>query len=333
MRKLLTAARAAGVAAALLIPAIAFADGPAVQTPDVAAPPIVRAAPAPAPTSQPAPAPTAEPAAAPAAGRTGQIQLLDGAVLLNVPAGYRFYGPPEAQAFLTRNRAAAPAGQVLGLIAPASTRIDEPGAWGSVVSYDTLGYVSADSAGGLTASTFEADVRAVRASQNRPFEGFAVQPAFDPASASLSWAERAAAPGSGGSDLRHEQRLLGRRGVAGLTTIGSADQQGQIVTAAPDLSSMVSFPEGARYASFEAASDAVSPFTVPSLVTGVAPAQPALIADSASAGAAADGRGGGLQGAFPWIAIGLVVLGGAGYFATRERSKKEAEANLVPEEE
>jgi uncharacterized membrane-anchored protein len=322
MRNLITAAALA--VATLIIPVVALADGPAVQTPDVAAPPVPHATPAPA----------AQPAATPAEGRSGQIPLMDGAVTLNVPAGYRFYGPPEAQAFLTRNHAAVPAGRVLGLIAPARTDINSPGAWASVVSYDTLGYVAGDTAGGLTAPTFEADVRAVRASQNRPFEGFAVQPAFDPAGASLSWAERAAPPGAGGSDLRHEQRILGRHGVTGLTTIGSADQQGQIVTAAPDLYAMVSYPEGSRYSDFQSGSDQVSAFTAPSLVTGVAPAQPALIADTASAGgAAADGGGGGLQGAFPWIAVGLIVLGGAGFFATRGRSRKEAEANLAPEEE
>ncbi len=323
MRKVLGRLCALAVLAASAVSGSAYADGKPKPTPDVAAPP-VRAAPVAAPAAT---------AAAPV-GRAGVIALADGLISLTVPAGYRYYSPAEARAFLERNRAAAPAGQILGLVAPAAERIDQPGAWGSVVSYDTLGYVAADTASGLTAANFEADVRAVRASQNRPFEGFAIQPAFDPTGASLSWAERAAPPGAGGSDLRHEQRILGRSAVAALTTIGAAAQQAQIATAAPDLYAMVSFAEGQRYGDFVAASDQPSTFTLPALVTGVAPAETAIVAEAASAGGAGAGsRAGGVGGIFPWIAGGVIALAGLGYLATRGRAKKEAEANLAPEED
>lgn len=321
MKTLFSATRALVMGALLLAAPAALADGPAESTPDVAAPP-VRAAPLPQPTAEPA-----------ATGRSGQILLRNGEVVLNVPETYKFYSADEARAFLTRNNAAVPSGEVLGLIAPVNARLDAPDTWATVLSYEPIGYVRADTAGALTDTTFEADVRAARQTQNRPFEGFAAQPAFDEAGAGLAWAERAAAPGAGGRDLRHEQRLLGRRGVAGLTSIGSADQQGAIAAAAPDLVAMTGFGAGNTYADFQTASDQVSTYSVPGLVTGVPTSDPALLADTASAGAAADVQGGGgLQGMYPWIALGVAVLAGGGYLLMRRRAAAGPDPNLTPEE-
>lgn len=312
-------------ACALLFAPFAFADGPAQPEPDMAAAP-VRAAPTP---------PAAEPAAQPA-GQSGQISLMNGALTLNLPDGYVFYPAEAAYAFLQRNNAAAPNGTVLGLVAPAATQINDAGAWGTIVSYDELGYVRTDTVGALSEPTFEADVREARTAQNRPFEGFSVNPGFDAATNNLTWAERAAAPGAGGRDLRHEQRQLARRGVAGLTTIGSADQLGDITAAAPQIAGFVSFAEGSRYADFNAATDQVSRYSAPGLITGVPATEPNLVAETAATDGAdtqASGLfgGGGLQGLFPWIAGGVVVLAGAGYLLFRRRGGR-ADDNLDPED-
>jgi uncharacterized membrane-anchored protein len=309
MRKRLTLALLAAFACLAAGPA--SADGPGAAGPDVAAPP-VRAAPLPS-------------TAAPTDGRVGVIPLADSAIALNVPQGYRFYSAEEALAYLQRNNAAAPGGTVLGLIAPAGTNVRQPGTWATVISYDAIGYVQAETAAGLSDANFEADVRAARASQNRAFEGFAATPAFDAAAPTLVWAERAAAPGSGGPDLRHEQKVLGRSGVACLTSIGSADQMAEIAAAATDLRAMLSFPEGQRHADFQPASDQVSAYSVPGLVTGVA-AAPQALSDSSAAGGSGQTNFGGLSGWFPWIALGVIVLAGGGYLFMRGRGEEDEEA-------
>ena len=293
----------------------AFADGRGNPGPDVAAPP-VRTAPAP---QTPAPQ-----------GRSGQIDLNNG-LSLNVPDGYRFYSAEEAYAFMQRNNAQGPAGTVLGLLAPASERIDRPGAWATVVSYQDIGYVPGNTASGLAAPTFEADVRAARQTQNRAFEGFAVQPAFDDSAANLAWAERSAAPGSGGKDLRYEQKKLGRHGVACLTSIGSADQMAAMMAAAPDLIAMINFGEGQRYADYVAGTDPVSAYTVPALVTGVPPAastNPQALASTTTTVTQSQMSFAGMSGYFPWVALGLVVLAGLGYLFTRRR----ADPNMTPDQ-
>jgi len=300
---------------ALCFAAPALADGTGTAGPNVAAPP-VRAAPI---------APRTEGAAAPV-GQTGQIALMNGALTLNVPDGYRFYPTPVAEAYIARNQAARPDGTVLGLIAPANARVDQGDDWATIVSFDSIGYVQPETAAGLTDTNFETDVRTARQNQGRAFEGFAVPVAFETTAPSLSWAERSAAPGQGGRDFRHEQKMLGRTGVACLTSIGSADQMGAIVAAAPDMQGMVVFSEGNRHADFQPASDTVSTYSVPGLVTGVPQAQPQAAVDT-PAGQTAFG---GLSGWFPWIAFGVIALAGGGYLLMRRRKSDEDE-NIIPE--
>jgi uncharacterized membrane-anchored protein len=310
MRKNLT--RAVLAAIALLVAPAAYADGRGDAGPDAAAPP-VRAAPATDP-------------AVPAEGRSGVVPLGEEAVL-NVPESYRYYSAAEAHAFLQRNNAAAPSGTVLGMVAPASADIRAPGTWATIVSYDALGYVQPETAAGLSDAGFEGQVREARTEQRRTFEGFITAPAFDATAPHVVWAERTAAAGAGGKDLRYEQKSLGRYGVAALTSIGSADQLGEITAAAADLQAMMSFPEGRRHADFQAGADQVSAYSVPGLVTGVpTPAQ------SVAQVASTEGQTsfGGLSGWFPWIALGIVVLAIFGYVFMRNRKKDEEEADAEP---
>jgi uncharacterized membrane-anchored protein len=301
-------ARALLAALSLFIATPAFGDGRGDAGPDRAAPP-VRAAPV-----QPSADATPE-------GRNGLIPLNDGGLTLNVPDGYRFYSAEEALAFLQRNNAATPDGAVFGLIARAGDDIRQPGVWATVVSYDAIGYVQPETASGLSDATFEQSVRDARTQQNRAFEGFIAQPAFDASAPTLAWAERSAAPGAGGKDLRYEQKALGRHGVACLTSIGSADQIDEITSAAAALRDMLSFREGERHSDFQAASDQVSTYSVPGLVTGVPNAQPQALAENA-ANQAQTGFGG-LAGWFPWVAGGAMVLALAGYMMMRRRREPE----------
>lgn len=305
MRKNLMRALLAALAV-LLAPATAHADGRGNPGPDVAAPP-VRAAPVQQPQQQPTAAPQ---------GRTGVIPLNNGELTLNVPQGYRYYSAEEAYAYLQRNNAAAPSGTVVGMVARNGADIRAAGTWATIVSYDAVGYVQSETASGLSDAAFEAQVREARTTQNRAFEGFIAEPQFDATAPHVVWAERTAAPGAGGKDLRYEQKSLGRYGVAALTSIGSADQMPEIQQASDDLQAMLSFPEGRRHTDFQAANDQVSQYSVPGLITGVPTAQPQAVADTISSGQT---NFGGLAGWFPWVALGVVGLALAGYMFVRRR--------------
>jgi hypothetical protein len=98
-----------------------------------------------------------------------------------------------------------------------------------------------------------------------------------------------------------------------------------MVAASPDLVGMVQFSEDQAYGAFEAASDPASAYGVPQLVTGVSGSADHLIAEGASVNGGTRG-GGGLAGLFPWIALGVIALAGAGFLMTRKR----ADPNLAP---
>lgn len=312
--------RATLAALALFMAAPAYADGPGDGGPNEAAPPVRAAPTTPPPTTTP---PAAQPAAAPV-GRTGVVPLGDGGLSLNVPANYRFYPAAEARAFAQRANQQVPAGEIYGLLARNGDDIRAAGTWATIVSYEPIGYVQSETASGLGDANFETQVRDARQTQNRRFEGFATAPSFNAESPYVVWGERVAAPGgAGGKDLRYEQKILGREGVAGMTSIGSADQQPAIAAAAGELRAMLSFPEGKRHGDFQAASDTVSEYSVPGLVTGVAtPRAPSLVnvAETTGTGQTAFG---GLSGYFPWIALGVVILAGGGYLLMRRRDDDE----------
>jgi hypothetical protein len=107
-----------------------------------------------------------------------------------------------------------------------------------------------------------------------------------------------------------------------MTSIGSADQQPAIAAAAAELRGMLTFAEGKRYTDFQAASDTVSDYSVPGLVTGVPTPRQQLVnvAETTGSGQTAFG---GLSGYFPWIALGVVVLAGGGYLLMRRRNEDE----------
>ncbi|MGE3143161.1 MAG: DUF2167 domain-containing protein [Hyphomonadaceae bacterium] len=282
--------------------------------------------------------PVAEATAA-AEPQTGQIALLDGAVTLNVPAGYQFWPATEAQAYLQRANAQAPRGQVLGVIAPVDARPTQADFWGSIVSYEPVGYVPPGGAAELQAATFIDEVRAARQADNRPFLNFATAPAFDP-TGSLTWAETTVASGPNVRDLRHEQRLLGRTGVVSLTTLARSDQLGQVTSAGPNFASMVSFPQGARYADYNPQTDQTSIFDLAGLVANrTADGAVAEIAGMEAPqgfvqqNSTTETTGGGLQGWFPWIAIGVVVLAAIGWFAMGRRNRDIDQDGLADEDE
>ncbi|MGE0045458.1 MAG: DUF2167 domain-containing protein [Hyphomonadaceae bacterium] len=308
---------AALLGAALTVPALA--DGPP-ETPAYQPPPAQQQGQtAPAPSDASVRAAPLQPAAD-ASPRTGQVTLPNG-VTLNVPAGFHLLSAAEAQAFLQRANQPAPRGDILGLLAPIGADPAAADFWGSVISYDAIGYVPPNNAAALSARNFEADVRAARQGAGRTFVNFEQAPAFDPAG-SLSWAERTAQPAEGVRNVRHEQRMLGRSGVLGLTTIGRSDQLGQMIAAIPTFVQSLAFAAGQRYAD-ATDQDRRAPYDLPGMVTGVPRAEAATTTAQGfvQTNAASEKGGAGLQGLFPWIAIAVVLLAALGWFAMGRRNR------------
>jgi uncharacterized membrane-anchored protein len=360
MRKSATWICLLAVSAFAFAPISAQADGPdelsrtqPAVTPPVTPPPSPAARPAaapttpttttPAPTTPAAPtpaAPVATPTATPAGpeGRSGVIALPAGDLSLNVPTSFSFFGPDVARAHLARVGAPLPAGELLGLLAPRGSSLDSPGFWGSVVSYQPIGHVSADTASGLSDGGFERSVRDARAAAGRAFEGFESNPSYTPTATALSWVERSARPSRTAQTVRYEQRLLGRNGVAAQTIVAREDQLGEIKASAPSMLSMMSFAPGQRYGDYVQASDAASSYTVPGLVTNLPTASPVGEVASVAGGTGAQSAKSAPAGApqtnyLPWLLGGLALVGGLGWLALGNRGRRDDDDRIYTEDD
>jgi hypothetical protein len=227
------------------------------------------------------------------------------------PQGWRVYSPEEARTYLRSANAALPAGEIAGMIALDGTAPTATDFWGTVISYQPIGYVPPENAAYLSAPAFIDEVRAARQQAGRPFEGFATPATFDANGSLLSWAERTA---PAGRNFRHEQRLLGRPGVISLTTVAAATQQPAIAANLSVVRTAVAFPATQRYRDV-VPGDPTARFDLPGLITGREKA-------NAVASPAASGTGipvttnaitpqpaaGGLSSWLPWLGLGLLAL-------------------------
>lgn len=354
-RQVLCAAFVAAVTIGLVAGQPVFADGPgglergaiARMAPPVPTPPPPPPAPAAAPkveappavvatpVAPPPPPPAAEPAStavatATAVPATGVAEASNLPFAIVAPQGWRVYTPEEARTYLRSANAALPAGEIAGMIALEGTTPTAADFWGTVISYQPIGYVPPENAAYLSAPAFVNEVRAARQQAGRPFEGFATPATFDSNSSALSWAERTA---TSGRNFRHEQRVLGRPGVIGLTTVALASQQPAIAANLTTIRNAVSFSAPQRYRDVTPG-DATARFDLPGLITGREKA--GAVASPAASGtgvpvttnATTPQTAAGLGSWLPWLGLGLLALILLGWLlmgGDRRRRREEAE--------
>lgn len=299
------------------------------------------------------PQPSAKAAAIPAKqaetyGQTGTVDLAGGKLRLVMPAGYYFLPASEAQNYLRRIGAAPPSGEVLGMVAPVGSRPIAPDFWGAVISYNPLGRVAEEQNERLADPFFVEEVRGVRPPAPKLL-AFSIPPAYAQPTRSMTWAEKYEAPMASSRAIRHEGRLLGRRGVAGATLDAKPEQFAGLEGPTGDILRMLSFNPGDRYQD-AAAADPTPMFDLPGVVT----LKPKSAA--AAAPAPAPQQGGGLSATapepqaiepeknganplvaildwLPWIGGGLVILGLIPLVGRifRRRETVRADPNIVPE--
>jgi hypothetical protein len=271
-------------------------------------------------------------------GRNGEIPLANGSLRLFVPATHTFYTAQEATAHLQRIGAQTPSGEVLGMIAPATSRPLDETFWGAVISINPLGHVAEERGDRLSAPDFPDEVRAARPAPAPRLESFAVLPSADPVRHTVTWTERYPAANATVRSVRTEQRILGRDSVAGITIDGRGDQIGAITGALPEISRMVTFTPGKAYGDYASGSDPAPAYDLPSLLT--------LKAKPAAAGATPQAQTSAEPGTapaaaldmatvtkwLPWAGAGLLVLALIPWLVGRSRRRTvvEADPNLVP---
>jgi uncharacterized membrane-anchored protein len=202
-------------------------------------------------------------------GQTGQFNLAGGEIRLTVPQGYLFYPASEAKAHLQRIGAPAPNGEVLGMVALAQgPRPVDDNFWGAIISFEPIGYVAEERANRFVSADFLQEVQAARGNaQGRQLQAFALPPAHDPNRHIVSWTEQYPATTQTARALRNEQRLLGRRGVAGTTVVARPDQMPTVNAAAPYMLNMIAFAPDRTYSSYKPSADPAAIYDLPGVIS------------------------------------------------------------------
>lgn len=209
--------------------------------------------------------------------KTGTVALDGGIATLNIPRGYRYLGPADANRVLTQAWGNPPGEAPLGMIFPASASPLADDSWGVVVTFAEDGYVSDEDAADIDYAALLKEMQAATVEENkaRTQAGYpsvdivrwATTPRYDAAAHKLFWAEEIRFGGEPEHTLNYRIRALGRRGVLELNAVGSMGQLSAIERDMQAVLGFVSFNEGHRYADY-VEGDKVAAYGIAALVAG-----------------------------------------------------------------
>ncbi len=211
--------------------------------------------------------------------RQGEILLHDNVARLTVPSDMRFLDGGDAQTVLSRLWGNPPDKDVLGLLVPANVTPLEAECWAVVITYEEGGHVKDDDAQKIDYDDLLKEMQkatgkanAERAKQGyAPISivGWAEPPRYDRASHKLYWAKNIHFGDARENTLNYNIRVLGRKGVLVLNTVGTMSQLPQIDKKTPEILQAFDFTQGNRYADFNpAAGDKMAEYGIAALVAG-----------------------------------------------------------------
>jgi uncharacterized membrane-anchored protein len=210
--------------------------------------------------------------------RTGHVTLQGGMAAFDLPAGFRFLGPKDAQFLLTEIWSNPPDSSVLGIIFPAGATIhDNP--YAVVVSYAEDGYVKDDEAKTIDYSKLLTQMQQSVREENPERQkagyptvqllGWADPPNYDAETHKLYWAKRLKFSNYDREVLNYDIRVLGRRGVLVLSMIADMAAIDSVKAGRPEILEATSFTAGNRYADFnEKRGDKVAEYGIAALIAG-----------------------------------------------------------------
>lgn len=210
--------------------------------------------------------------------QTGSIPVKGGLATLNLPAGYRFLGPEDAQRVLVEAWGNPPGESVLGMVFPPKTGPFSETGWGVIVEYSDDGYVDDEEAQGIDYAKLLGEMQEATREENSErvengyeaveLVGWAASPRYDAASQKLYWAKELKFGDAPGRTLNYDIRVLGRRGVLSLNAVAAMEQLPQVERGMQELLGFVEFNQGHRYADFVPGTDRVAAYGIGALVAG-----------------------------------------------------------------
>ncbi|MFK7920735.1 MAG: DUF2167 domain-containing protein [Bacteroidia bacterium] len=210
--------------------------------------------------------------------QTGTIELDEGNAILNVPAGFRYLDPEQANFVLSSLWGNPEDDAILGLLVPENKGVLAGDSWVFTINYDEMGYVEDEDAEDIDYDDLleeqQTDTRASNEQREKlgyetvALIGWAASPYYDKNHKVLHWAKELNFGGDSVNTLNYNLRVLGRKGIFLINAVASMSELPEVEQNIDKVITSVSFAEGSRYSDFDPDVDEVAAWTVGGLVAG-----------------------------------------------------------------
>lgn len=210
--------------------------------------------------------------------KRGRVVLPGDVATLDVPEGFRYLGPEQADKILVDAWGNPPGTKTLGMLFPSDVSPLAEEGWGVVITYSEDGHVDDSDASGIDYDEMLKQMKEDTAENNKEREkqgyepmtlhGWAAAPHYDSSAHKLYWAREFSVPSSPQHALNYDIRILGRKGVLSFNAVSSMSQLGGIEESMKQVMAFSDFNAGQRYADFDSKTDNLAAYGIGALVAG-----------------------------------------------------------------
>lgn len=208
--------------------------------------------------------------------KTGKLELLNGAISLEIPADFYYLDSEDAKRVITEAWD-NPDGDSLGMLFPLDTSPLDYEGWGIILSYKDIGYVKDADAANINYDYLLAELQRGSEYSNERREvlgydivelvGWVNSPFYDEASNILFWAQELAFGDSPEHTLNYNVDILGRSGVLNLNAVANMKQFGAIENKIGDITEAIEFTAGNHYDDYDSTTDKSAGYGLARLIT------------------------------------------------------------------
>lgn len=218
------------------------------------------------------------------------VVIGDGMAYLDIPTGYRYVSPEDANTVLVGMWGNPPgtSDNSLGMLFPDKYPPSATDGYGIDIDFTEDGYIEDDDAADMDydelLETLKKDTktgneyRREQGYETIELVGWAAPPRYDNANKRLHWAKELRFEGYDESTLNYNILFLGRRGYLTMNVIGGTKDLPEINRDLDDILGSIAYAEGHRYEDFDSSMDEVAAYGIGALIAGKVLAKTGLLA-------------------------------------------------------
>jgi uncharacterized membrane-anchored protein len=209
----------------------------------------------------------------------GSINLKNGIGKINVPNGFKYLNPVQAERVLVDLWGNPKAENLtLGLLLPENQGVMSQNGYVFNIQYDEIGHVEDDDADDVNYDDLLTEMQKETVEENKERQkegyapvsivGWAAKPFYDKDRKILHWAKEIKFGQDSINTLNYNVRILGRKGVLVLNAIATENELPLVQKDISKVLDIVQFNDGYKYEDFDSSVDEVAAWTIGGLVAG-----------------------------------------------------------------